>query len=255
MPEGQRRLLLEMEALVIGYAMSRLDAGYLVARGLQRWTQAFEEAGQALAVPASNFKNLRDEFDPFHVNSRQGWKNRPVRASRQHVMEDLAHLSDDAVMAMVSLILQREEASVQEAMTAIVAPNRSAGNVAERLLTGYRAEDYFLKNCSHLIQVSADNVLNMRLSAQGYDFGVLGRPEWAIEIKGLKRLQGQVQFTDREWQEAKRRRENYWLIVVGNLAADPIPKIVSDPYENLTAACTIQTTVTAVWRSTLSLRA
>ncbi len=232
MPGERPRILLETEALVIGYAMSRLDAVYLAMRGLQRWTQAFEEAGKALSVPASTFKNLRDEFDPFHSNARTGWNNRPLRPNRQHVMEDMTHLSDDAVMAMVTQILQQENASVQEAITSFAMPNRGGANVAERLLTGYRAEDYFLSNCQHLIQVPADDILDMRVSAQGYDFGVQGRPEWAIEIKGLKLLQGQVQFTDREWVEAKRRRENYWLIVVGNLAADPVPKIVSNPYEN-----------------------
>ena len=253
MPGEQKRRLLETEALIIGYAMSRLDVAYLAGRGFQRWTQAFEEAGQALSIPASNLKNLRDEFDPFHANQRQGWKNRPLRVDRQRVIQDMASLGDEAVAALIVGILRREEGAVQEVATALVAPNRGTANVAERLLTGYRAEQYFLDNCHQLLQVEAEDLVDMRISAQGYDFGVRKRPDWAIEVKGLKLLRGQIQFTDREWEEAKRRREGYRLVVVGNLAADPVPKVVLNPYEKLSAACTIQTTVAAVWRSTFSV--
>ena len=96
-------------------------------------------------------------------------------------------------------------------------------------------------------------MLDLRLAAQGFDFGVQGRPEWAIEVKGIKQHRGDIQFTDREWIEAKRRRENYWLIVVANLAAEPIPKIVADPYGQLRATSSVQTSVAVVWRSTVSV--
>ena len=176
MPGEQRRRPLETEALIIGYAMSRLDVAYLVGRGLQRWAQAFQEAGQALSVPAANFKNLRDEFDPFHANQRQGWNNRPLRVDRQRVMQDMASLSDDAVAALVVGILRRDEDAVQEVATALASPNQGSANAAERLLTGYRAERYFLDNCFQLLQVEEDDLLDMRISAQGYDFGVRKRP-------------------------------------------------------------------------------
>jgi len=58
------RLRLDTEAIVIGYAMSRLDRIYLAVRHCATWDQAFLEAGGALSNPPATFKNLRDEFDP-----------------------------------------------------------------------------------------------------------------------------------------------------------------------------------------------
>ena len=64
-------------AIVVGYVMSRLDVRYLDARGLSTWRLAFAEASESLGLPGSSVKNLRDEFDPFHGNARQGWRALP----------------------------------------------------------------------------------------------------------------------------------------------------------------------------------
>jgi hypothetical protein len=248
-----QRTRLETEALIIGYAMSRLDAHYLRLRRLSRWQDAFGEAADALGEPKASFKNLRDEFDPFHDNPRRGWHQRPLRSNRQRILDELHGVGDDALMELVGRILGKDEEAVLEAVDALSVVTRVPGNVAERLLTGRRAEDFFLQHCKPLVEVEPADVLDLRLAAQGFDFGVRGRPDWAIEIKGIKQRRGDIQFTDREWIEAKRRRENYWLIVVANLAAEPIPKIVADPYQHLRATSTVQTSVAVVWRSTVSV--
>ena len=63
MIEDRNRGRIETKAIVISYAMSRLDRDYLKARKLASWNQAFAEAENALAAPGTSFKNLRDEFD------------------------------------------------------------------------------------------------------------------------------------------------------------------------------------------------
>ncbi|MGI4787396.1 MAG: DUF3883 domain-containing protein [Janthinobacterium lividum] len=253
MSESHPRTRLETEALILGYAMSRLDAEYLRLRHLDQWQEAFGEAAAALGEPKASFKNLRDEFDPLHDNPRQGWHQRLLRPNRQRVLDELHEVSDDALMELVSRILAKDEEAIVEAVDALAVVTRVPHNVAERLLTGRRAEDFFLQHCKPLIQVDPGDVLDLRLSAQGFDFGVKGRPEWAIEVKGIKQRRGDIQFTDREWIEAKRRRENYWLIVVANMAEVPIPKIVADPYQQLKATSSVQTSVAIVWRSTVSV--
>ncbi len=49
--DPQRGTRLETEALIVGYAMSRLGSSYLAARGLPTWKAAFAEAGQSIASP------------------------------------------------------------------------------------------------------------------------------------------------------------------------------------------------------------
>ena len=251
--EDRQRTRLETSALVVGYAMSRLDAEYLRQRGLGAWQEAFSEASAALGEPSASVKNLRDEFDPYHDNPRRGWHQRPLRPNRQRVLDELHEVSDDAVMALVERILAQDQEAVAEAADALATVTRVPSNVAERLLTGRRAEDFFLQHCRHLVQVEPADILDLRLAALGFDFGVQNRPEQAIEVKGLKQTRGDIQFTDREWSEAKRRQENYRLVVVANLAAEPVAKVFADPYRHLRASSFVQTSVSVVWRSTVSV--
>lgn len=253
MSETKKRTRLETEAIVIGYAMSRLDREYLAVRNCSTWQAAYEEAAKLLAKPPETFNNLRDEFDPVHPNDRKGWHNRTMRDSRQKVLNELKDLSDDALMELVKHILRRDEETIGEAIDSLAEVNHIAHNVAERLLTGRRAEEYFLANSQQLIQVPPTNIIDPRNSACGYDFSVQAQPRWAIEIKGLKTSRGVIQFTDREWTEAKLRGIDYWLVVVGNLATQPIPKVFRDPYHALTIQSRYRQTVAIEWTATVTL--
>jgi hypothetical protein len=233
--------------------MSRLDDRYLQTMKCPSWREAFARAGRALGVPSASLKNLRDEFDPFHPNQRRGWHQRPLRPNRQRVLEELKDLSQDALAELVRHILRRDTDVTDEAIDALAVRNRVAENVAERLLTGRRAEEYFLKNCAAIVGVEFADLLDLRNSAKGYDFGVRHAPERAVEVKGLKGMRGDILFTDREWAEALQRRAEYWVVVVGNLAAIPRWRVVADPKANLNAACVYQRSVSATWRSHVSL--
>jgi hypothetical protein len=140
-----------------------------------------------------------------------------------------------------------------EAIESLAVVTHRAANVAERLLTGRRAEDFFMARSDEIIRVDRTHLVDLRLSALGYDFGIRDDPNISIEVKGLKRKYGDIQFTDCEWSVACQRRQNYWLIVVGNLEADPIAKLFQDPTSLLTARCEVRTTVSAVWRSTVQV--
>jgi hypothetical protein len=253
MPDQHKRFRIETEAIVVGYAMSRLDRGYLDARNCSSWEQAFAEAANALSKPPRTFDNLRDEFDPVHPNPRRGWHQRQLRPNRQRVLDELKDLSDDALNELVARILQRDENAIAEAIDSLAVVNHIAHNVAERLLTGHRAEEYFLANSEPLIKVVGSDILDMRQMACGYDFGVQHKPEWAIEIKGLKATKGGILFTDREWSEAKARRENYWLVVVGNLSAQPAPCIIRDPHTVLPASSKYRQSLTVEWHAQISV--
>jgi hypothetical protein len=253
MSDTKKRTRLATEAIIIGYAMSRLDQEYLAARKCSTWQAAYDEAAKSLAKPPETFNNLRDEFDPVHPNPRQGWHNRTMRADREKVLNELKDVSDDALMELVKHILQHDEENIGEAIDSLAVVNRVAHNVAERLLTGRRAEEYFLANSQQLIQVPPTNIIDLRNAACGYDFGIQAQPHWAIEVKGLKANRGVIQFTDREWTEAKLRRVDYWLVVVGNLATQPLSKVFRDPYHSLTIHSRYRQTVAIEWTATITV--
>ncbi len=250
---SNNRLRLDTEAIVIGYAMSRLDRIYLAVRHCATWEEAFLEAAGALSDPPATFKNLRDEFDPIHPNSRSGWHRRSLRQSRQRVLDELKDVTDDALMELIDRILKREEEVVAEAIDSLAVVTKVAHNVAERLLTGRRAEQYFLQECLPLVQVPLQNILDCRQLACGFDFGVQGKPEWALEVKGMKQTKGDILFTDREWLEAKLRQDNYWVVVVGNLIAEPTARIIKNPHSQLNVRSTYRQSITVEWHSTVAV--
>lgn len=254
MPESNRKRL-ETVAIVVGYAMSRLDDGYLRSQGVRTWKSAFERAAKALRVQPGSLKNLRDEFDPFHGNSRKGWRHRLLRPNRQRVMGDLSEVSNDALLECVNRILGNDWTATEELLDSLVEIRPPAHNVAERLLTGRRAENLFLENCKSWIKIPRPRVVDCRDSALGYDFAVAGLPGRAIEVKGLKGYSGAIQFTDREWSEAKARGEEYWLVVVGNIAATPVFGLWKDPHRILPAQCRYQRSIAACWTSRVTLQA
>jgi hypothetical protein len=248
-----RKPLLETSALIVGYAMSRLDRAYLEAHQLKSWKEAFRRAGEALKVAPASIKNLRDEFDPVHGNARKGWKDRPMRPNRQRIMGQLCDVSDAALLEMIDRVLAHDPDAVQEVVTPLSKPAERIHNVAERLRTGRLAEAFFLANSETIADVAATLILDHRELARGYDFGVRKRDGIAIEVKGMKQMRGGILFTDREWSEAKARRADYWLVVVGNIEANPVAKLFPDPTTTLQAECKYQTTIAASWRANVAV--
>lgn len=249
----QRKTLLETSALIVGYAMSRLDKTYLEARGIKNWKAAFADAGKLLDVAPASIKNLRDEFDPVHGNARRGWVDRPMRPNRQRVMGELCDVSDAALLEMIDRILARDPDAVQEVVTPLSKPAERMHNVAERLRTGRLAEEFFLAYSQSIASIAPSLILDHRSLARGYDFGIRERDEIAIEVKGLKQKRGGIAFTDREWSEAKVRRGDFWLVVVGNIESNPIARLIPDPADALHAECRYQTTIAASWRATVAV--
>jgi hypothetical protein len=233
--------------------MSRLDQAYLDARRLKTWKEAFARAGELLSVAPASLKNLRDEFDPVHGNSRRGWSDRPMRPNRQRVMGELCEVSDAALLEMIDGILRHDPETVQDIVAPLSRPTERIHNVAERLRTGRLAETFFRENCLRISGIRATLLLDHRELFRGYDFGVQDRAAIAIEVKGLKLLRGGIAFTDREWTEAMARRQNYWLIVVGNLESSPVARLIPDPTAALQAKCQYQTTIAASWRATVAV--
>lgn len=245
--------LLETSALIIGYAMSRLDRAYLRARALKSWNDAFRDAAKRLEVPANSMKNLRDEFDPFHDNPRQGWHARAMYPSRQRVMGQLCDVSDAALIGMVDRILANDPDALADLVEPLSKPDERMHNVAERLRTGRLAEEYFLANAHAITDIAPSLLLDHRTLARGYDFAVSSREKLAIEIKGLKGRRGPILFTDREWTEARARQTDYWLVVIGNLESNPIAKLFPNPSAALDAECRCQTTIAASWQATVAV--
>jgi hypothetical protein len=154
---------------------------------------------------------------------------------------------------MIDRVLAHDSDAVQEIVSPLSKPAERIHNVAERLRTGRLAEEFFLTNSQAIVNIAPRLLVDHRALARGYDFAVHERDGIAIEVKGMKQRRGGIAFTDREWSEAKARRTDFWLVVVGNLETDPIAKFIPDPAAVLKAECKYQTTIAASWRANVAV--
>lgn len=244
-PSPSRRLI-ETEALIVAYAMSRLDRAFLDRFGYDTWSAAFDRAASAFDLPATSMKNLRDEFDVVHPH-RKGWRNRPMLESRQRVLGEFYEASDDALLEIAARLLAGDSDATDEIVRPLATTKQRVENVAERLRTGRLAEEYFMEHSERLCGVPSASLVDRRQDAAGHDFGASDRPQLAIEVKGLKALAGPILFTDLEWRTARLRRDNYWLVVVGGLDAEPSGRLWRDPASVLRPDTRVRRTAVAEW--------
>src|SRR5438105_5779901 len=152
--------------------MSRLDRQLLSQLGFRTWKSAYKFASDILGSPPSTFKLLRDEFDPLVGNVRVGWHGRAPRPDRLRLLDEMVEVSDEALMALVTQILSGNDAPIVEALDVLGAPSKRVSNVAERLLTGRKAEAHFLHESDSIAGVTKAEIIDMRDSASGFDFGL-----------------------------------------------------------------------------------
>ena len=198
-------------------------------------------------------KLLRDEFDVFFPNGRRGWVLRDPHPSRLAVLREFDSVSDAALLEVVRRTLSNDNDSLQEIMEIVSAPAVGVANVAERLLTGRRAEEHFIRACQEIIDVPPVSLADLRHTACGFDFSTDRLPGIALEVKGIKSTSGGILFTESEWIEAQTRRQDYWVVLVGNLAAEPVARVFPDPVRALEAKCQLIKSAATVWTAQASV--
>ncbi|MDR3690955.1 MAG: DUF3883 domain-containing protein [Fimbriimonas sp.] len=244
---------LRPDALVVGYALSRLNRSLLSALGYGTWDQAYAATSAALEVKHNSIKLLRDEFDVFFPNGRRGWLLREPHPSRLAILREFESVSDVALVEVVRRILAKDQESVQDILKHVREPAVRVANVAERLLTGRRAEEHFMRTCQEIIGVPSGSLADLRHTACGFDFSTDRLPGVALEIKGMKVGSGGILFTEREWTEAQALRQDYWVIVIGNLDAAPAARVYQDPTRVFEAKCQIVRSASTVWSAQASV--
>ena len=91
--------------LVIAYYLSKFDNLAYERLGFGSMTGTHEQVGSILGVKGNTIKNMRDEFDPLHPNSRQGWYQRELRASRLDIVHKYSKYSEKELFEHVDAIL------------------------------------------------------------------------------------------------------------------------------------------------------
>lgn len=238
-------------ALYVGYYLSRFDKEAYHNLGFKTQKQAHQLIGQVLNVNPNTIKNMRDEFDPIHGH-RVGWHQRSMSPSRVNVVNALQNLSEHDIRDIVQDILTSSGADIDTLININVVETKDKRNLKYILRgpTGRKAEEYFIDyHLKTSLPIKGD-LKDTRDLGCGYDFEIHSQNEiHFIEVKGLAKEKGGVLFTNKEWNEARKHKEKYILILVKNINSFPSVKIIKNPAlvlspkKNLYASINIQWSV------------
>jgi hypothetical protein len=244
-------------ALIVAYYLSRCDREAVRNLGYSTFAQATKEIGTILGVKQTTIKNMRDEFDPYHDNSRVGWL-RPAIGSRAKVMQTFQDTDDDTLHEIVKEILSNKTFSETEAYTDITAllsePDQKKNHAAAlgiyipRGATGRSAENLFREYFEREQQPVAGTLIDRRDEGCGYDFEIrAAETSYFIEVKGLAAEEGSILFTNKEWNTALRAKEKYYVVLVRDISNNPVFEVIQNPATQLTPKKNIYTTLQLSW--------
>lgn len=229
--------------MLAGYYLSRFDKiAYGRFSGNSQST-VHKYLAERVGVPASSVKLWRDEFDPIHANSRQGWHKRTMTPSRLRMAELLGTVSEIGVYGLLVECLENPLADVLDLLEGIEAGITEPDEVVStRSLTGMLAEQHFVDWFETGESLFVPPLQDCRLLQSGYDFKAIheGLPAF-IEVKGLRDNHGGVLMTDKEWNTCAELAEQYFIVLVRSVESiRPRIEVYRNPAGTLTAQQNIQ---------------
>lgn len=217
------------KAIMMGLFLSKYDKKALDSFGFTGFKEAFNMLGYAVETPPSSIKNYRDEFDPYFPNPRQGWHHRKLRDYCRVIMEDTQDLTFEMFHAIINSFVVDEYLDIKDVK--LVRPiTRERKFLANRIITGKAAEEYFVMNYQNIPTFSDYKLTNTTNLGCGFDFKLSHNTEnFYIEVKGINKQHGSILMTEKEHDMAEDLLERYCLFVVSNFKENPVHQMFFDP--------------------------
>lgn len=243
-------------ALYVSYYLSRFDKIAYEHLGFGKQQPTHKRIGEILGVNPHTVQNWRDQFDPIHGN-RKGWHQREMTQSRLSVVRALADLNEAEVRSIVDEILSGkidDEPALKNQLTSIVAnePNEKVDKkFVIRTPTGDVAELFFIQYHKETLKPVQGNLVDCRHLGCGFDFRIDSiNFQTFVEVKGLADFSGGVLFTDKEWQVATEKGEDFFLCIVKNVNENPEINFIQNPASKIKPKKNIYTTIQINWSVT-----
>lgn len=218
------------QSILAGLFLSKFDNDGLRFLGFDGFTAAFNVIGFALGVPPASIKNYRDEFDPLFPNDRKGWHKRPMRDYCKDVYDIFAVLNMASFAELLRRIIYKEQdlyGFVKSADSPLV---ENGDTFAKRLLTGQAAEQYFISEFNNIPTFNGLEIKDTTKLGCGFDFKLYSNEvSYAIEVKGLNDMHGNVSLTSKEYSVAATLKDRYYLFVVRNFRDKPFHDLYKNP--------------------------
>lgn len=216
------------KAVYVGLFLSKFDKKALESFGFTGFWQAFNVIGLSIGVSPASIKNYRDEFDPYFPNPRKGWHNRQLRDFCRTIMEDACEFSFDVFKGLIYSFINDDIIPLDDYEN--TDEQYYNKNVANRLLTGKAAEEYFVQYYNSINLFSGYEITDTTKWGCGFDFKLAnGSNRFYIEVKGINDKSSNILMTAKEFDVAKALKEKYCLFVVRNFVEKPEHKFFLNP--------------------------
>lgn len=248
--------------LIVALYLSKYDLKAVERLGFDSRRHAFREVGQKLNVNHNTIKHMRDQFDIIYSH-RAGYHQVPLPPSRAEVAEKYSNLSEMALYEIVKDILSESNESINDVNSYVNVldiseekdenKKKKSKEITEytstRGITGIKAEEFFKDQFikGNVIGFANNELVDTRQDGTGYDYKLIGEPEFYFEVKGLAAEKGGILFTDKEWAVAKEKQDQYVLVFITNINQDPKMHLISNPYQKLYPKKNIYTTISINW--------
>jgi hypothetical protein len=216
------------KAILMGLFLSRFDKQALDSFGFSGFRQAYNVLGLSIGYIPKSIQNYRDEFDPYFPNNRKGWRNRELRDYCKKYMDITKDLSFDEFYALIKSFVDDDIVNENDVVKERKKTNR--GFLANRLITGKAAEEYFMMNYQTIDVFHNYNLINTTQMGCGFDFKLsLNQQRYYVEVKGINDKTGNILMTEKEFSVASDLRDLYCLFIVSNFRERPEHKMFFDP--------------------------
>ena len=220
--------------MLAGMFLSKFNRQGLEALGYKSLQEAYNSFALAVGGKPSSVKLYMQEFDPYFPNSRKGWRNRPIRQTRQDLLNEFGGLGLDEFLELVRTQFAGDgdvDLAIGRAAIAAGVNDGDTTSFARRMMTGQAAENFFEEHYRDVGRFRDCSVQRTTAFGCGFDFKLMPPKEsfLAVEVKGLRTPSGQIQLTEKEFKMARYLSNRFYLYVVTDFAHTPKPCVIENP--------------------------
>ena len=222
--------------MLAGMFLSKFNRQGLEALGFKSLQEAFNSFALSVGGKPTSVKLYMQEFDPYFPNTRKGWRNRPIRPTRQDLLDEFGGLGLDEFSELVRTQFAADadvDLVVGRAAIAAGVKDDDASTFARRMMTGMAAENFFEENYRKVSRFEACTLQRTTSYGCGFDFKLMPPEEdfLAVEVKGMRTPTGQIQLTEKEFKMAQYLSTRFYLYVVTDFAHTPKPRVIENPLD------------------------
>lgn len=140
-------------ALIVAYYLSKFDRVAYENLNFGNLKETHKMVSEIIAVNRNTLKNMRDQFDPYHKNPRQGWHQRKLSISRRSVVSKYSSYTEPQMLDVVLDILnpssqkQRIFTDVEQEEISEDDKNYIEGETVERKVLSYKRNKRIVDAC------------------------------------------------------------------------------------------------------------